>query len=266
MNNLHKYLALAALALLPTLEALAQDVTMRFDYEPVKGTPGYEHLRGSIWTYTKEGVKVQYIPGVTIKGASIYNTWADYDIIVTSARPIAVIEMDGKSDTKYATNTNDVVSTVGTLKMHPDETSIWTGNASSVTFRGAQASSRYYFTEFRIWFVGTPYGKQYVADPIISVSDSSVDFSNTTVGTEFHYTMQFAADGKIHTSTGTVSIDMPLIFNVHGEASGYEPSATVTKSIPLSSLYGKQGDTDGDGRLTTDDVLAIINNLLKTTK
>lgn len=263
MNSLHKYLALAALALMPSVEALAQDAVMRFDNDPVEGTLGYDYIRGSIWTYTKNGVKVQYIPGTVLKGATIYNTWTDYDIIVTSSKPIAVIELDGYSDTRNAKNTNDVVSTTGTLKMHPDETSIWTGNSSSVIFRGAQSSSRYFFTEMRFWFVGTPYGKQYVADPTIKAADGKLCFGSATKDATFTYNMQLTTDGKLRMCDGTVALDLPLVVNVHGEAAGYEPSTTTTQTIPFATLYGKQGDADADGRLSTADLQLIINTILK---
>lgn len=265
MDTLYRSIVLLALALLTSVEALAQDVTMRFDNIPVEGTPGYENIRGSIWTYTKDGVKVQYIPGNILLGACIYNTWADYDIIVTSSQPIAVIELDGYSDTRYATNTSDVVCTTGTLKMHPDETSVWTGKSTSITFRGARASSRYQFTEMRFWFVGTPYGNKYVAEPTVTATNGSITFASETAGTTFTYNVQLTTDGKVRMCDGTVPLNFPLVVNVHGEAAGYEKSPTTTTTIPLTTLRGKKGDANGDGKVTTQDVQTIVDNLLNKT-
>lgn len=258
MNTLHKYLALAALALLPSVEALAQDVVLDLTH-PDKN----EHQ--SVWSLTRSGVRAEYIPGGTYSaGAYIYMDWrGDYDFKITSSKAIAVIELDGITDNRNDEYTSDVLCTTGTLKMHPNETSIWTGNSTSVSFYGWQRTTRYYFTEARIWFVGTPYGKQYVADPTIKAANGKMTFASTTPGTTFTYNMQLTTDGKLRMCDGTVALDLPLVVNVHGEATGYEPSTTTTQTIPFATLYGKQGDADADGRLSTADLQLIINTILK---
>lgn len=256
MKTLNKCLALAALALLPSVKALAQDVVMKM------GVPD-QTVNGAS-TLTVNGVTAKYVLGNGIPGAYIYNPdWSSYYFTLTSSKPIAVIEMDGKCDTRYATNTADVACTTGELHMHPDETSIWQGNATAITFKGAQKSSRYFFTELRIWFVGTPYGKQYVADPTIKAADGKMNFASETPGTTFTYNMQLATDGKLRMCDGTVALDLPLVVNVLGAAQGYENSTTITQTIPFATLYGKQGDADADGRLSTADLQLIIDTILK---
>lgn len=261
MNSLHKYLSLATLALMPSLEALAQDVVLDLTH-PDKN----EHQ--SVWSLTRSGVRAEYVPGGSYSsGASIYMDWrGDYDFKITSSKAIAVIELDGITDSRNGEYTSDVLCTTGTLKMHPNETSIWTGNSTSVSFYGWQRSTRYYFTEARIWFVGTPYGKQYVADPTITAADGKLSFGSATKGATFTYNMQLTTDGKIRMCDGTVPLALPLVVNVHGEAAGFENSTTTTQTIPFATLYGKQGDADGNGRLELADILAIINNLLNKTE
>lgn len=258
MNSLRKYLALAALALMPSMEALAQDVVLDLTH-PDKN----EHQ--SVWSLTRSGVRAEYIPGGTYSaGAYIYMDWrGDYDFKITSSKAIAVIELDGITDNRNDEYTSDVLCTTGTLKMHPNETSIWTGNSTSVSFYGWQRTTRYYFTEARIWFVGTPYGKQYVADPTIKAANGKMTFASTTPGATFTYNMQLTTDGKLRMCDGTVALDLPLMVNVHGEAAGYENSTTTTQTIPFATLYGKQGDADADGRLSTADLQLIINTILK---
>lgn len=258
MNSLHKYLALAALALMPSVKALAQDVVLDLTH-PDKN----EHQ--SVWSLTRSGVRAEYIPSAAYSaGAYIYMDWrGDYDFKITSSKAIAVIELDGITDNRNDEYTSDVLCTTGTLKMHPNETSIWTGNSTSVSFYGWQRTTRYYFTEARIWFVGTPYGKQYVADPTIKVANGKMTFASTTPGATFTYNMQLTTDGKLRMCDGTVALDLPLVVNVHGAAQGYEPSTTTTQTIPFATLYGKQGDADADGRLSTADLQLIINTILK---
>lgn len=258
MNSLHKYLSLAALALMPSVKALAQDVVLDLTH-PDKN----EHQ--SVWSLTRSGVRAEYIPSAAYSaGAYIYMDWrGDYDFKITSSTPIAVIELDGITDNRNDEYTSDVLCTTGTLKMHPNETSIWTGNSTSVSFYGWQRTTRYYFTEARIWFVGTPYGKQYVADPTIKAANGKMTFASTTPGATFTYNMQLTTDGKLRMCDGTVALDLPLVVNVHGEAAGYEPSTTTTQTIPFATLYGKQGDADADGRLSTADLQLIINTILK---
>lgn len=258
MNSLHKYLSLAALALMPSMKALAQDVVLDLTH-PDKN----EHQ--SVWSLTRSGVRAEYIPSAAYSaGAYIYMDWrGDYDFKITSSKAIAVIELDGITDNRNDEYTSDVLCTTGTLKMHPNETSIWTGNSTSVSFYGWQRTTRYYFTEARIWFVGTPYGKQYVADPTITAANGKISFATTTPGATFTYNLQLTADGKTRLSTGTASIDDPLVVNVHGEATGYEASSPVKTQVSLSDILGKQGDTNGDGRLNLIDLQAIINEILK---
>lgn len=258
MNSLHKYLSLAALALMPSVKALAQDVVLDLTH-PDKN----EHQ--SVWSLTRSGVRAEYIPSAAYSaGAYIYMDWrGDYDFKITSSKAIAVIELDGITDNRNDEYTSDVLCTTGTLKMHPNETSIWTGNSTSVSFYGWQRTTRYYFTEARIWFVGTPYGKQYVADPTIKAANGKMTFASTTPGATFTYNMQLTTDGKLRMCDGTVALDLPLVVNVHGEAAGYEPSTTTTQTIPFATLYGKQGDADADGRLSTADLQLIINTILK---
>lgn len=258
MNSLHKYLSLAALALMPSMEALAQDVVLDLTH-PDKN----EHQ--SVWSLTRSVVRAEYVPGGSYSsGASIYMDWrGDYDFKITSSKAIAVIELDGITDNRNDEYTSDVLCTTGTLKMHPNETSIWTGNSTSVSFYGWQRTTRYYFTEARIWFVGTPYGKQYVADPTIKAANGKITFGSATKGTTFTYNMQLTTDGKLRMCDGTVALDLPLVVNVHGAAQGYEPSTTTTQTIPFATLYGKQGDADADGRLSTADLQLIINTILK---
>lgn len=259
MNTLHKLLALAALALM-SLTALAQDATLDLTH-PDKN----EHQ--SVWSITRNGVKAEYIPeGTYSDGASIYSNWRnDYDIKFTASKAIAVIELDGITDNRSNAYTSDVACTTGTLKMYPNETSIWKGNATAISFYGKQVSTRYYFTEARIWFVGTPYGKQYVKDPVISVNNGVVKFDTETPNASFTYSMQFDADGKVRMCDGTAPLNFPLVVNVQGEAAGYEKSPTTTTTIPLTTLRGKKGDANGDGKVTTQDVQTIVDNLLNKT-
>lgn len=258
MNSLHKYLALAALALMPSVEALAQDVVLDLTH-PDKN----EHQ--SVWSLTRSGVRAEYIPSATYSaGAYIYMDWrGDYDFRITSSKAIAVIELDGITDNRNDEYTSDVLCTTGTLKMHPNETSIWTGNSTSVSFYGWQRTTRYYFTEARIWFVGTPYGKQYVADPTITAANGKISFASETPGTTFAYNMQFVTDGKQRMTTGTVSLNLPLLVSVNGEATGLEKSTTITQTIPLATLSGQKGDANDDGRVNTLDIRAIVDHLLK---
>lgn len=259
-HQLKKLLAASALALLPSFKALAQDVTLDLT-KPDKN----EHQ--SVWSLTRGEVRAEYIPGGSYSaGASIYMDWRnDYDFKITSSKAIAVIELDGITDNRKEEYTSDVLCTTGTLKMHPNETSIWTGNSTSVSFYGWQRSTRYYFTEARIWFVGTPYGKQYVADPVVTPAASKLSFGSATKGASFVYNLQLATDGKTRLSTGTASIDGSLVVNVHGEAEGFEASSPVTQNVSLADLVGKQGDANGDGRLNLIDLQAIINELLQKT-
>lgn len=255
MNKLHKLLALAAFALMPSLTALAQNVVMNMA-QPDSKEDGVSKL-------TVGGVTAQYILANGTPGVYIYNPdWTSYYFTLTSSQPIAVIELDGKSDTRSTSYTADIQCSTGKLQMHPDETSIWQGNATSITFKGARSSSRYFITEIRIWFVGTPYGKQYVKDPVISVSNGLVKFDSETPDASFTYSMQFDADGKVRMCEGTAPLNLSLLFSVQGEASGCEPSSKVSKTVSLGELYGKRGDANGDGVLNVTDVQTIINNLL----
>lgn len=147
--------------------------------------------------------------------------------------------------------------------MHPDEVSVWQGSSNSIKFYGDTSNDYYLFTKMRVWYVGTPYGKQYVADPTITAANGKVSFSSTTPGSTFTYNMQLTTDGKLHMCDGTVPLALPFVVNVYGAAAGYENSTTTTKTIPFAILYGKQGDTDGNGRLDLVDLQSIINNLLK---
>lgn len=254
MNKLHKLVAVVGFALM-SLTALAQDVVMRL------GNP--DTTVNGTSTLTVGGVTAQYVVGNGTAGAYIYSPgWSSYYFTLKSSQPIAVIEMDGKRDTRSATNTADVQCSAGKLQMHPDETSIWQGNATSITFQGAQKTSRYFFTEIRIWFVGTPYGKQYVKDPVISVNNGVVKFDTETPNASFTYSMQFETDGKQHICSGSAPINLPLVVSVQGEAAGCEPSSKVSKTVSLAELYGKRGDANGDGTINIVDIQTIVNNIL----
>lgn len=255
MRTLHKYLALAALALMPSSKALAQDVT--FDLS--KPTS----LSGDKGTCTDGFITAKYVMEYYNHGAYLDGSMPSiYNMVITSSKPISVIEFDGYPSTN-TTKTLEFTSTSGTLHMHASESSVWEGPASSFTISGASKTAYFIFTAMRVWYVGTPYGKQYVSDPTITAANGKISFATTTPGATFTYNLQLTADGKTRLSTGTASIDGPLVVNVHGEATGYEASSPVKTQVSLSDILGKQGDANGDGRLNLIDLQAIINEILK---
>lgn len=253
-HQLKTLLAASALALLPSVSALAQDVT--FDLTNPTSITGSDQ-----GTCTNGVVTVNYVLDYSTHGAYVQGGWAQstYCINITSSQSIAVIEFEGQA---FANKTTNMLCTPGELHMHPAEVSIWQGSATNIKIMGDQSTDQYVFTKMRVWFEGTPYGKQYVADPTITAANGKLKFASTTPGTTFTYNMQLTTDGKLHMCDGTVPLALPLVVNVHGAAEGFENSATTTQTIPFASIYGKQGDTDDNGKLDLVDLQNIIKNLL----
>lgn len=259
MKTLHKYLAIVALALAPSWNALAQDVAFSLT-SPTS-------LSGDKATCTDGIITVNYVMATGNKGAYMDGYFSQiYNMVISSTKPVAVIEFDGYPHPTNAAKTIDFTSTAGKIHMHVDEPSVWQdGPSSSFTIKGASSTSYFIFTAMRVWYEGTPYGKQYVADPTIACAGGKVTFASTTPGATFSYNMQLTTDGKLRMCNGTVPLDMPLVVKVKGEAKDCEASSVVEQTIPFASLYGSQGDADGDGRLNIFDLQTVIDNILKKT-
>lgn len=251
----------AVLFVTSTTTVLAQDVT--FDLSK------YTSIVNDQATCSDGVTSVKYIldqstkAGAYITGGFFKDT---YCLTISSTKKISVIEFDGFAHSTNSAKTTDLNTDSGTLHMHPNETSMWEGNSSSIKVYGESSSTYYVFTKIRIWYVGTSYGKTYVEDPIINVQNGNVTFSSNTEEVSFKYNLQLNTDEKYRMSNGTASVEFPLVIKVHGEAKDMENSTTITKSINLSALYGLKGDTDGDGKLSSSDILVITNNILNKTE
>lgn len=102
------------------------------------------------------------------------------------------------------------------------------------------------------------------ADPEIIVSGGVVRFTCATPGVTFKYTA--TAEGSDGGSTsGTCKISEPHVFiTVQATKSDREPSNTITKVVPCSSLFtpsGDRADVNSDGYINSADVVEIYNRI-----
>ncbi len=129
-------------------------------------------------------------------------------------------------------------------------------------FNGYSNGCRYQGSSIRPVFVGTTDETLQCATPTISYTSGKLVFACETEGVKYTYNYNVSTTKKT-VSEGT-GITLPTIqISLYATKEGYENSDVVTKEIDLSTLIGKLGDVNGDGKVSIADVTTIASMLLE---
>lgn len=151
MKTLHKFLAFAVLALMPSLKALAQDVVVNFVKEGTANSKNQTLIRGENVHFDFLGN--EYEP----YGAYLYSTWDIYSLTITAPRSIAVIEYQA---TPVSGKNANLSASTGKISVKDADTRVWRGAANKITFWGTDQNTSCSITRLRLWFDANKYNPE----------------------------------------------------------------------------------------------------------
>lgn len=99
------------------------------------------------------------------------------------------------------------------------------------------------------------------ATPKIIVSDGAIHFSCDTEGAKYHYEISSIEGIKNGISEdGQVSLKQSIQIAVYATASGYYKSEVAAITLPIS--IGLSGDINGNGELSVEDVVRLVEKII----